>query len=158
MADWYQRVLNAEIVREFPHAVFMTYDEEHHRLAFVSLPGGVDFSQIDMMLSYRFGLVWEPTEIQSYYFSYGTSFNPSAETFALSTATVNLDPEENRNFEVGAKVDLFNDRLSATAALFRLEKTNARTPDPMDSTRNILAGEQRTLLHYGVIQISSLRV
>jgi catecholate siderophore receptor len=89
-------------------------------------------------------LVWEPAELQSYYFTYGTSFNPSAETFALSTATVNLDPEENQNFEVGAKIDFFDGKLSGTAALFRLEKTNARTPDPNDPTRNILAGEQRT--------------
>ncbi|MBI3248398.1 MAG: TonB-dependent siderophore receptor [Deltaproteobacteria bacterium] len=108
------------------------------------LPGAADFQQTDTMFSYRFGLVWEPEEMQSYYFSYGTGFNPSAETFALSAATVDLDPEENRNFEVGAKIDLFDGRLSATGALFRLEKTNARTPDPNDPTRNILAGEQRT--------------
>jgi len=31
---WHQMVLNAESVRGFPHAVFMTYDEEHHRLTF----------------------------------------------------------------------------------------------------------------------------
>ena len=42
MVEWYQTVLNAEIVREFPHLVFMTYDEEHHRLAFVSIPGLVE--------------------------------------------------------------------------------------------------------------------
>ncbi len=89
------------------------------------LPGGADFKQTDTMFSYRFGLVWEPREWQSYYFSYGTSFNSSAETFALSAATVNLDPEENQNFEIGAKLDFFKERLSATAALFRLEKTNA---------------------------------
>src|SRR6266516_633698 len=40
--EMYQTVLNAEIVREFPHAVFLTYNEEHHRLAFVSLPGLVE--------------------------------------------------------------------------------------------------------------------
>ena len=42
MVDWYKTVLNAEIVREFPHIVFMTYDEEHHRLAFASIPGLVE--------------------------------------------------------------------------------------------------------------------
>src|SRR2546425_9020256 len=42
MVEWYQTVLNAEIVREFPRAVFMTYDEEHRRLASVSLPGLVE--------------------------------------------------------------------------------------------------------------------
>ena len=42
MVDWYKTVLNAEIVREFSHVVFMTYDEEHHRLAFASMPGLVE--------------------------------------------------------------------------------------------------------------------
>jgi catechol-2,3-dioxygenase len=42
MVAWYQTVLNAEIMREFPHAVFLTYDEEHHRLAFVAIPGLVE--------------------------------------------------------------------------------------------------------------------
>lgn len=92
----------------------------------------------------RAGLVWQPSGWQSYYFSWGTSFNPSAETFNISTATANLDPERNQNLELGAKLDLFDGRLSATAALFRLEKTNARTTDPNDPNLNILAGEQRT--------------
>ena len=39
MVEWYQTVLNAEIVREFPHLVFMTYDEEHHRIAIAGIPG-----------------------------------------------------------------------------------------------------------------------
>ncbi|MCI0733023.1 MAG: TonB-dependent siderophore receptor [Methylococcaceae bacterium] len=92
----------------------------------------------------RAALLWQPADWQSYYFSWGTSFNPSAETFNLSTATANLDPERNQNFEIGAKLDFFDGRLSATGALFRLEKTNARTTDPNDPNLNILAGEQRT--------------
>ncbi len=42
MVEWYMTVLNAESVREFPHIVFMTYDEEHHCLAFAALPGLVE--------------------------------------------------------------------------------------------------------------------
>lgn len=103
-----------------------------------------DFERTDHQWSPRTGLVWQPTNWQAYYFSYGTSFNPSAEALSLNTANANLPPEQNENIEVGAKLDFFDGRLSATAALFRLEKTNARTPDPADQTRNILAGEQRT--------------
>src|SRR5688572_8774571 len=33
MRDWYLNVLDARIVHENPAAVFMTYDEEHHRIA-----------------------------------------------------------------------------------------------------------------------------
>ena len=103
-----------------------------------------DFERTDRQWNPRAGLVWQPKNWQSYYFSYGTSFNPSAETFSLATNTANLKPEQNQNLEVGSKLDLFDGRLSATGALFRLEKTNARTPDPTDPTRSILAGEQRT--------------
>lgn len=103
-----------------------------------------NFSRSDSQWSPRTGLVWQPDKAQSYYFSYGTSFNPSAESLSLSEATANLPPEQNRNFEIGAKYDLFDGRLSATAAVFRLEKTNARTADPNDSNLTILAGEQRT--------------
>lgn len=106
---------------------------------------GVDnFSRSDSQWSPRAGLVWQPDKAQSYYFSYGTSFNPSAESLSISEANANLPPEHNRNFEIGAKYDLFDGRLSATAAVFRLEKTNARTAAPNDANLTILAGEQRT--------------
>lgn len=103
-----------------------------------------DFERTDRQWNPRAGLVWQPENWQAYYFSYGTSFNPSAETFSLASNTANLEPEQSQNLEVGTKIDLFDGRLSATGALFRLEKTNARTADPTDPTRNILAGEQKT--------------
>lgn len=106
--------------------------------------GTGDFSRKDKEWSPHGGIIWQPADWQSYYFSCGTSFNPSAETFSLSLANADLPPEENRTFEVGAKIDFLDGRLSANAALFRLEKTNARTTDPNDPTRNVLAGEQRT--------------
>lgn len=103
----------------------------------------------DQMLSYRAAITYKPTENGSIYLGYGTSFNPSAEGLTLgntATATNNLntDPEENRTLELGTKWDLFDDRLSLTAALFRTDKTNARTEDPTDANDVIvLAGEQR---------------
>ncbi len=103
-----------------------------------------DHENTVQQFSPRVGLTWQPTDWQAHYFSWGTSFNPSAESFNLSTATTNLDPEQNQNLEIGTKLDFFDGRLTATGALFRLEKTNARTSDPIDPTRNILAGEQRT--------------
>jgi catecholate siderophore receptor len=103
-----------------------------------------NFERIDRQWNPRAGIVWQPTRAQSYYFSYGTSFNPSAETYSLSETTSTLPPEKNRNFEIGAKYDLFDGRLAATAALFRLEKTNARTASATNPDLTVLAGEQRT--------------
>jgi catecholate siderophore receptor len=92
----------------------------------------------------RGGIVWQPIDWQSYYFSYGKSFNPSAENLSLSASNANLPPEQNNNFEIGAKLDLLDGKLSATAALFRLEKTNARTTSATDPNLLELSGEQRT--------------
>ena len=101
-----------------------------------------NFDRTDKQVSYRAGLVFHPTPSQSYYFSFGTSFNPSAEALALAMNNADTDPEENRNFEVGAKIGLLNNALSLQGALFRLEKTNARTTDPV-TLLQVLEGKQR---------------
>ncbi len=101
--------------------------------------------QLDRAWSYRGGLVFHPTPSQSYYFSYGTSFNPSAEGIALTPTTNGTPPENNRIFEVGAKIELFDGALNFQAAAFRIDKTNARTPNPVDPTLpNVVTGKQRS--------------
>jgi len=108
------------------------------------LLGSNSFESSVSQWSPRGGIVWQPTNWQSYYFSYGKSFNPSAESLSLSAGNADLPPEQNNNYEIGAKLDFFDNRLSATAALFRLEKTNARTTSPTDPNLQELSGEQRT--------------
>jgi catechol 2,3-dioxygenase-like lactoylglutathione lyase family enzyme len=39
MVDWYKTVLQANIVFENQMLAFMTYDDEHHRVAIAALPG-----------------------------------------------------------------------------------------------------------------------
>jgi catecholate siderophore receptor len=102
------------------------------------------FERTDAMVSWRGGAVFKPTPNGSVYAGAGTSFNPSAEGLALSASTVNLAPEQTRNYEVGTKWDLPRRRLSINAAIFSTEKTNARTPgiDPGDPP-TVLDGKQR---------------
>jgi catecholate siderophore receptor len=78
-------------------------------------------------VSKRGGLIYQPTEQQSYYISYGTSFNPSLETLTVTAGQGALDPEKNKSYEIGAKWDLFDNNLAITVAGFRIEKENART-------------------------------
>lgn len=40
MRDWYCTVLGAHVVYENPMLCFITFDEEHHRLAFLTVPDG----------------------------------------------------------------------------------------------------------------------
>lgn len=105
------------------------------------------FSRTDEMLSWRAGVVHTPLPNGSVYASAGTSFNPAAEGntgLSLSTSTVDLEPEKSLGYEVGTKWDFFSGRLGVNAALFRTEKTNARTPglNPGDPAI-VLEGEQR---------------
>ena len=39
MTDWYRTVLGAKIMYENQFLAFMTYDDEHHRIAIASFPG-----------------------------------------------------------------------------------------------------------------------
>lgn len=88
---------------------------------------GTELSQMDNMLSWRGGVVYKPAENGSIYTSYGNSFNPTAEALTISTANNGLDPEESRSYEVGTKWEVLKKKLSIASALFRTEKTNART-------------------------------
>ena len=86
-------------------------------------------SQTNSYTSVRGGVIYQPDDAQSYYVSYGTSFNPSLEALTLTNNTQGLPPEKNRSYEVGAKWDLLGGNLSVSQSLFNIEKTNARTQD-----------------------------
>jgi catecholate siderophore receptor len=102
------------------------------------------FARTDEMLSWRAGIVYKPRPNGSVYAGAGTSMNPSAEGLALSASTAALEPEKSLSYEVGTKWDVFGNRLALTAALFRTEKSNARTPgiNPGDPP-TVLQGEHR---------------
>jgi len=111
-----------------------------------------DFHRSDDMTSWRAGVVYKPTEHSSYYAAYGTSFNPSADgTQGLTLGegrdgttgpnSPTLAPEETRAFEVGGKWTLPDSDLFLTAALFRSEKTNAKSLDAAGNT--VPGGDQR---------------
>lgn len=100
-------------------------------------------SKKDDLWNYRVGAVYKPFEIGSIYASYGTAVNPSLSGLAYDNATVlTLDPEETETYEFGTKWDLLERRILLTAAVFRIEKTNARTPG-INGEVQILDGRQR---------------
>ena len=110
----------------------------------------VDFNRVDEMISGRAGVIWQPTAAQSYYVAVGNSYNPSGElgvyggtgTNLSNGANSTIDPEENRNYEIGSQWD-FSSGIQLRTAIFRNEKINARMTDPADPTQVILAGKRR---------------
>ena len=117
------------------------------------LVGGDDVERTDRAPSYRAAVVYKPPIAAAngtIYAAYGTSFNPSAETLSqitsgrgLGIGNADLAPERNKSYELGTKWDVLDGALAVTGAVFRLEKDNARVPDPDNAGFNILAGEQR---------------
>lgn len=87
-------------------------------------------------VNYQVGLVYKPTANSSVYISYATASTPptlsagdqnaSGGTGTGNLVTTVLDPEESTNFEIGAKANLFNDRLALSAAAFMLKRENAQ--------------------------------
>ena len=80
--------------------------------------------------SQRVGVLHQPDELSSYHFSYGTSFNTSADTYSYSALSANTPPEHSSNIEVGAKLDSANKMFSTRLAVFRSTKYNERNTDP----------------------------
>lgn len=105
--------------------------------------GQSNLNRTDRAWSPRAGLVYQPTQNQSYYVSYSKSFQPSGESFALAANNAQIAPEETTNNEIGAKLDFLDGRASATASLFQLERTNIKASDPA-TNKLIPIGVQRT--------------
>jgi catecholate siderophore receptor len=104
----------------------------------------------DEMASYRAAIAYDAAANGNVYFSFGTSFDPSAEDLSLISSSrsfslkdANLSPEKNRSFELGTKWTLARGHLDVTGAVFRLEKENARVPDPTDVLLDMLGGAER---------------
>ena len=108
------------------------------------LPANLDLSRTDVAASPRVGLIYQPRPSVSLYSSYSYTFLPSGQTLGLAANTADLGPENAKNYEVGAKADLLHRRLTLTAALFRLDRSNMKNVDPNDPTRLVLTGQQRT--------------
>ncbi|MGC2236985.1 MAG: TonB-dependent siderophore receptor [Pyrinomonadaceae bacterium] len=100
-------------------------------------------ARVDKMLSYRAALIYKPIPTGSVYVSYGTSLNPSLEGLSYSTSSAAVKPEKTYTLEAGTKWDLFKSRLLLTGAIFRVDKTNARTPGLPNEPLIVLDGRQR---------------
>lgn len=99
------------------------------------------FNRLDEFVSYRAAVVVKPLPMGSIYFSYSTSFNPSAESLSLTQGSANVAPEENITYEFGSKWDLSR-RFSVRGAVFHIEKQNVRETDPTNPLLVLLSGQQ----------------
>ncbi|GAA0812476.1 TonB-dependent siderophore receptor PiuA [Colwellia asteriadis] len=91
--------------------------------------------------SWNSALNYKPTEQSSIYVSFANSQDPAAGDMAFPRreAESELDPQESINFELGAKIDLFDGNLQLATAYFSTTKT---VTDRNDKGETFLSGEQ----------------
>ncbi|HEX4895947.1 MAG TPA: TonB-dependent siderophore receptor [Solimonas sp.] len=108
-------------------------------------PADRELGSGDDLLSPRAGLVYKPVEPVSIYASYTLSYLPRVgeQLGSLSPSNQALDPEEYRNYEVGAKWDIDSD-LALTLALYQLDRDNVLLVNPVAGGPSILGEGART--------------
>ncbi|MBL9135392.1 MAG: TonB-dependent siderophore receptor [Verrucomicrobiales bacterium] len=110
---------------------------------------GTPLEASDQLLSAKAGIAFKPRPEGTVYFSYGRTLTPpGTANFNLSTNVNNanhpaLEPQTSTNFELGAKWDLLDTRLSLTAALFRTLNENEITTDNTTSPPTYLYDSER---------------
>lgn len=111
--------------------------EYFDQLAGRGLPFKVNTDQHDGKLLYQLGSVYKFTPHWTSYANYAESFRPQMSIAA--SVNPNLVPEEGKSFEVGTKYE--NDALSATLALFNIDKKNVG--ETVDNAL-VIVGKQRS--------------
>lgn len=105
---------------------------------------GTSASRVDDLWSPRAGLIIHPVPRGSVYVSYARSWLPQSgdQFISLDATSATLRPERFDNIEIGAKWDL-TDRLTATVAVYRLDRVNTRAAGPVPGTI-VQTGAQRS--------------
>jgi len=101
------------------------------------------YARTDTELSPRAAVIFKPDPAQSYYLSYGTSYNPAIEYLVLAPSDTSLSPEKDNTVELGMKVKILGGQAELTGALFDTKLTNARIADPDDPTIQQMPFDQR---------------
>ncbi|SJL84093.1 TonB-dependent siderophore receptor [Vibrio palustris] len=81
-----------------------------------------DTQSTDALVS-QAGIVYKIVDGTSLYASYGESFNPNSVEKKDANDDA-FDPEKGRQYEIGTKTNLLNDKTNLTVAYFDIKKTN----------------------------------
>ena len=114
---------------------------EHFDQSIDNRVNGAHSDQRHDALTQRVGLLYQLTPAVGLFANASTSFRPNN---GLDRNSRPFDPEQGIGYEAGLKLDLLDDRLSATLAAFHLTKENVLTADPLDPGFQTAAGEARS--------------
>ena len=86
----------------------------------------------------RVGIVYQPIPGVALYANAARGFRPNS---GISLENTAFPAESSRSYEVGAKYDSASGRVSSTLALYKIDKTNVLTTNPVNTDYSISAGE-----------------
>lgn len=86
----------------------------------------------------RAGIVYQPMPNLALYANAARGFRPNS---GISLENTAFPAETSRSYEVGVKLDSAGGKLGTTVALYRIDKTNVLTTNPVNTDYAIAAGE-----------------
>jgi iron complex outermembrane receptor protein len=86
----------------------------------------------------RVGIVYQPQANLALYVNAARGFRPNS---GISMENTAFPAESSRSYEVGAKYDSAGGKMSTTLALYKIDKTNVLTTNPVNTDYSISAGE-----------------
>lgn len=122
---------------------------DHFTASYRTAAGAETSARTENLWSPRVGALYQPSDITSYYVSFGTSYNTSGDTYQFTPAApanaraANTPAEKSRNLEIGGKWELFERKALVGVAAFYSEKYNERNTDPdTAATQELLSGKR----------------
>ncbi|MCA1928367.1 TonB-dependent siderophore receptor [Rheinheimera sp.] len=90
---------------------------------------------------WQLGLTWQLNDQLTLFTGHNTGFDVESSAAARSRTGDALEPEESAQTELGLRFSA--EQFNGSLALFRIERLNALTADPLDSDFSVNSGEQR---------------
>ncbi|MFT4089836.1 MAG: TonB-dependent receptor [Asticcacaulis sp.] len=92
--------------------------------------------------SWRIGTTYDVTPKVTIYGQYTTAITPVGSSLTLSIANTRYELTKGKSAEAGFKASAFENRLTATGAMFRITQENILTRDPANPSQVVQGGEQ----------------
>ncbi|MCE0460704.1 MULTISPECIES: TonB-dependent siderophore receptor [Pseudomonas] len=135
------QVALTERLKVLAGARFERFEHEYESFVPQNPPGSRNWDTSHNAVTPRLGVTYDLTDTVAVYANTARSFKPNT---GARREGGGFKPEEGKSYEMGIKWEALDRQLSVDAAIYQIEKRNVLTPDPLDTTFNVAAGEVRS--------------
>lgn len=135
------QVALTERLKVLAGARFERFEHEYESFVPQNPPGSRNWDTSHNAVTPRLGVTYDLTDTVAVYANTARSFKPNT---GARREGGGFKPEEGKSYEMGIKWEALDRQLSVDAAVYQIEKRNVLTPDPLDTTFNVAAGEVRS--------------